>query len=192
MKMRRALVISALACVSSCSGKARIPRLPFVVQRGGSSYDAPGDYDEGNYYHEHEQQQHHEQQAYPPQDIPPELPGYNDGYPGVSDHQSHLPPPPPPLLPEQEGGYYEEPLVPPVGPEEAMPFDDMMGHDTTAPDTDLGDFDKEYIMQGLAKLYRKKILPLELASRYGHFHSPPLSPSDFEAPPMVLLLGQYR
>jgi len=56
---------------------------------------------------------------------------------------------------------------------------------------DLSAFDKDYILKGLARLYRKKILPLELASRYGHFHSPPLSPSDFDAPPLVLLLGQY-
>jgi len=56
---------------------------------------------------------------------------------------------------------------------------------------DLSGFDKEYILRGLARLYRKKILPLELSSRYGHFHSPPLSPSDFDAPPMILLLGQY-
>jgi EH domain-containing protein 1 len=56
---------------------------------------------------------------------------------------------------------------------------------------DLRSFDKEYILKGLARLYRKKILPLEISSRYGHFHSPPLSPADFVAPPMVLLLGQY-
>ena len=55
----------------------------------------------------------------------------------------------------------------------------------------LSAFDKEFILKGLARLYRKKILPLELSSRYGHFHSPPLSPSDFDAPPMILLLGQY-
>ena len=57
---------------------------------------------------------------------------------------------------------------------------------------DLTGFNKEYILKGLARLYRKKILPLEISSRYGHFHSPPLSPADFVAPPMVLLLGQYR
>merc|ERR1711937_179034 len=56
---------------------------------------------------------------------------------------------------------------------------------------DLSSFNKDYILQGLARLYKKKILPLEIESRYGHFHSPPLSPSDFVAPPMVLLLGQY-
>lgn len=181
MKMRKALAVSALACISSCSGDARLSRLPFVVHRGGSNYDPPGNYDEG-YYHE-------QQQGYPPQDIPPELPGYDGGYP-VGD-QSQLPPPPPPLLPEQEGGYYEEPLVPPdVGPE--SPLDDPIAAAQANSEMDLAAFDKEYILQGLAKLYRKKILPLELSSRYGHFHSPPLSPSDFEAPPMVLLLGQYR
>lgn len=57
---------------------------------------------------------------------------------------------------------------------------------------DLSGFDKEYILKGLAKLYKKKILPLERDSNYGHFHSPPLSPADFVAPPQVLLLGQYR
>lgn len=56
---------------------------------------------------------------------------------------------------------------------------------------DLSGFDKEYILRGLARLYRKKILPLEISSRYGQFHSAPLSPSDFDAPPMILLLGQY-
>lgn len=56
---------------------------------------------------------------------------------------------------------------------------------------DLSSANKEFILKGLARLYRKKILPLELASRYGHFHSPPLSPSDFDAPPLILLLGQY-
>jgi len=56
---------------------------------------------------------------------------------------------------------------------------------------DLSGFDKEYILKGLARLYKKKILPLEISSRYGHFHSPPLSPADFVAPPQVLLLGQY-
>lgn len=56
---------------------------------------------------------------------------------------------------------------------------------------DLSKFNKEYILKGLARLYRKKILPLELSSRFGTFHSPPLSPADFDAPPLVLLLGPY-
>jgi EH domain-containing protein 1 len=56
---------------------------------------------------------------------------------------------------------------------------------------DLSQFDKDVIFNGLKRLYRKKIRPLELSSRYGHFHSPPLMPSDFDSKPMVLLLGQY-
>lgn len=56
---------------------------------------------------------------------------------------------------------------------------------------ELDSFDKDLIFQGLKRMYRKKILPLEISSKYGHFHSPPLSPSDFDAKPMVLLLGQY-
>mmetsp|Transcript_20768 Transcript_20768/g.49104 ORF Transcript_20768/g.49104 Transcript_20768/m.49104 type:complete len:565 (-) Transcript_20768:515-2209(-) len=65
------------------------------------------------------------------------------------------------------------------------------GADDNRGGMDLSAFDKEYILKGLAKLYKKKILPLEISSRYGHFHSPPLSPADFVAPPQVLLLGQY-
>lgn len=56
---------------------------------------------------------------------------------------------------------------------------------------DLSQFNKDVIFSGLKRLYRKKIRPLELSSKYGHFHSPPLSPSDFDSKPMVLLLGQY-
>ena len=62
---------------------------------------------------------------------------------------------------------------------------------TSSPELELESFDKNLIFAGLKRMYRKKILPLELSSKYGHFHSPPLSPSDFEAKPMVLLLGQY-
>jgi EH domain-containing protein 1 len=64
---------------------------------------------------------------------------------------------------------------------------------TTTPtnNVDLSQFDKDIIFSGLKRLYRKKIRPLEVSSRYGHFHSPPLSPSDFDSRPMVLLLGQY-
>jgi len=47
------------------------------------------------------------------------------------------------------------------------------------------------IFKGLKRMYKKKILPLEVSSKYAHFHSSPLQPSDFEAKPMVLLLGQY-
>jgi GTPase SAR1 family protein len=51
--------------------------------------------------------------------------------------------------------------------------------------------DKELIFEGLKDLYEKKVLPLEKASKYSQFGSPPLSPSDFNAKPMVLIIGQY-
>jgi len=57
---------------------------------------------------------------------------------------------------------------------------------------DVSQVDKDFIFEGLKKLYQKKVLPLELATKYSHFGSPPLSPSDFEAKPMVLIMGQVR
>jgi hypothetical protein len=57
--------------------------------------------------------------------------------------------------------------------------------------SDLSQVDKDVIFEGLKKLYKKKVLPLEIASKYSHFSSPPMGPSDFEAKPMVLILGQY-
>lgn len=56
---------------------------------------------------------------------------------------------------------------------------------------DLSQLDKDLIFEGLKNLYKKKVLPLEVASKYSHFASPPMGPSDFEAKPMVLILGQY-
>ncbi len=51
--------------------------------------------------------------------------------------------------------------------------------------------DKNVIFEGLKQLYIKKVLPLEIASKFASFVSPPLGPSDFDAKPMVLVLGQY-
>jgi EH domain-containing protein 1 len=56
---------------------------------------------------------------------------------------------------------------------------------------DISQVDKDIIFDGLKKMYTKKILPLEIASKFSHFNSPPLQSSDFEAKPMVLILGQY-
>jgi N-terminal EH-domain containing protein len=124
---------------------------------------------------------------------------------GNSNNNPYRPPPPPPLpdLPYPPDYQNRPPLAAATTElpqtqqaaaadakeEEILPWD-TMGSASDAVD-DLSAFDKEYILKGLARLYRKKILPLELSSRYGHFHSPPLSPSDFDAPPMILLLGQY-
>jgi hypothetical protein len=105
--------------------------------------------------------------------MPPPPPGSYNAYPDVNNGQQH---------------YQNQQHTPQTTQESSMAWD------TTGPSPDggmdLSTFDKEFILKGLARLYRKKILPLELASRYGHFHSPPLSPSDFDAPPMILLLGE--
>ncbi|KAL2322715.1 hypothetical protein Fmac_027094 [Flemingia macrophylla] len=47
------------------------------------------------------------------------------------------------------------------------------------------------IIDGLKRLYLQKLKPLEVAYRYNDFVSPVLTNSDFDAKPMVLLLGQY-
>ena len=38
--------------------------------------------------------------------------------------------------------------------------------------------------------HSSQVLPLELASKYAHFASPPMGPSDFDAKPLVLILGE--
>ena len=43
----------------------------------------------------------------------------------------------------------------------------------------------------LKKLYKKKILPLEESYLFHDFHSPVLEGPDFDAKPMILLIGQY-
>lgn len=47
------------------------------------------------------------------------------------------------------------------------------------------------VADGLKSLYTKKLLPLEEFYKFHDFHSPPLTDSDFDAKPMVLLIGQY-
>ncbi|KAK6132979.1 hypothetical protein DH2020_033270 [Rehmannia glutinosa] len=47
------------------------------------------------------------------------------------------------------------------------------------------------IVDGLKKLYVKKLKPLEVTYRFNEFVSPSLINSDFDAKPMVMLLGQY-
>ena len=108
-----------------------------------------------------------------------------------SDHSS----PPPPMEQLEE---VEDDLVPLSGVESmpAVPWETTTTTTTTTSRSstildEMAAFNKDYILKGLARLYQKKILPIELASKYGHFHSPPLSASDFDAPPMILLLGQY-
>ncbi|XP_024158763.1 EH domain-containing protein 1 isoform X2 [Rosa rugosa] len=47
------------------------------------------------------------------------------------------------------------------------------------------------IVDGLKRLYIQKLKPLEVTYRFNDFVSPLLTNSDFDAKPMVMLLGQY-
>ncbi|CAO2823615.1 unnamed protein product [Amaranthus hypochondriacus] len=47
------------------------------------------------------------------------------------------------------------------------------------------------IIDGLKRLYLEKLKPLENTYRFHDFVSPPMTSSDFDAKPMVMLLGQY-
>ncbi|KEH33927.1 putative EH domain-containing protein [Medicago truncatula] len=52
-------------------------------------------------------------------------------------------------------------------------------------------FQHSEIIDGLKRLYIQKLMPLEVTYRFNDFVSPLLTDSDFDAKPMVLLLGQY-
>ncbi|CAI5789256.1 EH domain-containing protein 3 [Podarcis lilfordi] len=47
------------------------------------------------------------------------------------------------------------------------------------------------VSEGLKKLYKTKLLPLEEYYKFHEFHSPALEDADFDNKPMVLLVGQY-
>ncbi len=47
------------------------------------------------------------------------------------------------------------------------------------------------VADGLKKLYKSKLQPLEEHYKFHDFHSPALDDADFDAKPMVLLIGQY-
>ena len=46
------------------------------------------------------------------------------------------------------------------------------------------------VVEGLKRLYKSKILPLEEHYLFHEFHSPPFEEADFDAKPMILLVGQ--
>ncbi|CAG8507245.1 424_t:CDS:2 [Diversispora eburnea] len=54
-------------------------------------------------------------------------------------------------------------------------------------------YSEEYhsVIEGLKRSYNDKIKPLETTYNFEGFHSPPLTDSDIEAKPIVLLMGQY-
>eukprot|EP00903_Cladosiphon_okamuranus_P005964 g5888.t1 len=47
------------------------------------------------------------------------------------------------------------------------------------------------VVEGLKRLYHSKLKPLEQTYMFGWFHSPPLTDSEFESKPQVLMCGQY-
>jgi len=47
------------------------------------------------------------------------------------------------------------------------------------------------VTEGLQRLYREKLLPVEQEHDFHHFYSPALTDADFSSRPMVLLIGQY-
>ncbi|XP_042889469.1 EH domain-containing protein 1-like isoform X2 [Penaeus japonicus] len=49
----------------------------------------------------------------------------------------------------------------------------------------------ETVLEGLKTVYKNKVLPLEKHYNFQDFHSPPLDDTDFDAKPMILLVGQY-
>lgn len=49
----------------------------------------------------------------------------------------------------------------------------------------------ENVVNELKKIYRGKLLPLEEHYQFHEFHSPKLEDPDFDAKPMILLVGQY-
>jgi len=162
-------------------------------QRGPQSYNQQQN---PNSYPPQTQQQQQGQQQYPP---PPNLPGYgalnrgplpshqqNSRIHNAHIHNSQGPPPQGYNLDEED-----EDDLPPLDGEGGIELPTSSSQSTGGDNVDLAAFDKDVIFSGLKRLYRKKIRPLELSSKYGHFHSPPLSPSDFDSKPMVLLLGQY-
>lgn len=49
----------------------------------------------------------------------------------------------------------------------------------------------ETVSDGLRKIYKQKLYPLEEFYNFHEFHSPALDDPDFSAKPMILLVGQY-
>ncbi|XP_059485838.1 EH domain-containing protein 3 isoform X2 [Neocloeon triangulifer] len=49
----------------------------------------------------------------------------------------------------------------------------------------------ETVVEGLKQIYKQKLLPLESYYQFHEFHSPKLDDPDFDAKPMILLVGQY-
>ncbi|KAF9434306.1 hypothetical protein BGZ76_008229 [Entomortierella beljakovae] len=86
------------------------------------------------------------------------------------------------------GGGGLVPSIAPADPRTAIPYNGIGGGGSF---TNLIHDDYRPLMDELKETYRRKIKPLETTYNFEGFHSAPLSDSDIEAKPMVLLLGQY-
>ena len=135
------------------------------------------------YQKEHQQQQGQQQQQ---QDAPPPLPTWDDTHSNQMNNQNYMP-----QQTSQINAQQQMRAPPSMSGAPAPPAPAQSSSDGNIESSISEIVDKDLIFSGLKRLYRKKILPLELSSKYGLFQSPPMSPSDFEAKPMVLLLGQY-
>ena len=51
--------------------------------------------------------------------------------------------------------------------------------------------DDSYVQRELFEIYSQHVAPLEKEFDFAKFHTPSLTRSEFMAPPLVLLLGQY-
>ena len=49
----------------------------------------------------------------------------------------------------------------------------------------------ESVLDGVSKLYKRVLLPLEKEYMFSDFHSMSLDDADFTSKPMLLLVGQY-
>jgi len=147
------------------------PPFPGSASNGGGPYGSDYDRRGPPPRPQQQQQQEHQQQQHVQQPVsrqpPPRMPRAQNTQYKQQQQQQH----------QQQQHQQQQPPESTAG--------------GSTPELELETFDKDLIFQGLKRMYRKKILPLEISSKYGHFHSPPLSPSDFDAKPMVLLLGQY-
>ena len=63
----------------------------------------------------------------------------------------------------------------------------MKSDDTAKKNVDVLD----NVVSGLQNVYKQKLLPLEKEYQFHDFHSPALDDPDFDARPMVMLVGQY-
>eukprot|EP00614_Pseudopedinella_elastica_P002462 CAMPEP_0172593716 /NCGR_PEP_ID=MMETSP1068-20121228/12960_1 /TAXON_ID=35684 /ORGANISM="Pseudopedinella elastica, Strain CCMP716" /LENGTH=428 /DNA_ID=CAMNT_0013391365 /DNA_START=128 /DNA_END=1414 /DNA_ORIENTATION=- len=50
---------------------------------------------------------------------------------------------------------------------------------------------QQIVIEGIKNIYRNVVRPIEMATKFEHFHSNMLTDSEFDAAPMILLIGPY-